>query len=777
MSDTRQQFQLTSNPADAPPILLGVTAEGRIEGELLEMSVAQRYVNDGSQALEVTYTFPLPHDATLLSFTAASESGQWHAVVAAPEAAAKDYETAIRDGAAPVMLETRVPGIYSVSIGRLSPGQQLTLSVRFAVPLRFDVDRLQVTVPTTIAPRYGNAVHQGLQPEQVPELSLVDHYPLSLKLTVGASWKDATVSCPTHRSIIRRTSDDEQVLELSSGAALDRDVVVLLQPPSAPTSQWYLAADPLNPDAPVVAMALLRPAAQPGANAAAIALQTLIDCSSSMAGDSIDMARSAARQLGSTLRAGDWFSLTTFGNGVEDVVPPRPADDAPDPAREVADVRASSGGTELGQALTHVLDQAFPASAPRVDLLLITDGDVWNVEAVAAAAREGGRRIFVLGVGSAPATSLLRLLAESTGGACEFAHRNEMVEPALQRLLRRVRQTAWQHPRIDWGAQPVWQTNLDSSVFGGDTLIAFAGFTSLPANTPLQLTASEPSGGLRAVVTTKDRIWIQSDVLPRIAATRRLQDCGGEPGRDLALRYQLVSPQTRAVLVMANDQDERPLDELVWRRVCGMLAAGWGATGTVSSSRLEDPTPRLLRRPIEDPASLPSDAASHDLLFVPGQQSVFHYRPRPDAPPTGSRSPDTNTPRPPGVPPAGPRPAGTPPVPPPTLGSMVRRLNQPTDPGGEPQATLVESILDAHTALHPDVEAALVELQSMGIELPVAMALLLDWVNQRVEGPRDTAIDAVLRPITDGLPSDLVVRATRVLRHLLGHHSIDAWDD
>lgn len=80
------------------------------------------------------------------------------------------------------------------------------------------------------------------------------------------------------------------------------------------------------------------------------------------------------------------------------------------------------------------IDPQGPDAADRADILLITAGEVWDVAKVVEAARRSGHRVFAIGVGSAPAEAVLTQLAESTGGACEFATPGEVFgadQPAL----------------------------------------------------------------------------------------------------------------------------------------------------------------------------------------------------------------------------------------------------------------------------------------------------------------------------------------------------------
>ena len=49
------------------------------------------------------------------------------------------------------------------------------------------------------------------------------------------------------------------------------------------------------------------------------------------------------------------------------------------------------------------------------DVLLVTDGEIWQAEEMTAAARASGHRVFAIGVGSSPAEGVLRSLAEGAG--------------------------------------------------------------------------------------------------------------------------------------------------------------------------------------------------------------------------------------------------------------------------------------------------------------------------------------------------------------------------
>ena len=176
---TKPNFGLEFTESGEPqPVLAGVHALGRVEGVLFELTLRQTYRNASDRLLEVVYTFALPVAAVVMGF-ATELNGQRRAATVLPrhEAEAR-YETALAAGDAPVMLEALGDGLHSANIGNLKPGDELVVELRFAQLLSFEQGRLRLSIPTTIAPRFGNAAQAGLQPQQVPQASMSVEYPL-----------------------------------------------------------------------------------------------------------------------------------------------------------------------------------------------------------------------------------------------------------------------------------------------------------------------------------------------------------------------------------------------------------------------------------------------------------------------------------------------------------------------------------------------------------------------------------------------------------------------
>lgn len=741
MNEDSPQFALSCKDGNAPaPVLVGVQAQGRLDAVLFELTLRQTYRNTSSQVLEVVYTFPLPPMAVLLGFASELNGERQEGVIVAKREAERQYEESLEEGDAPVMLEAHDGGLHTANIGNLKPGDELVLECRFAQLLSFEQGRLRVLIPTTIAPRYGHAEQAGLQPQQVPLAGLDAEYPLALTLTLGEALAGATAECPTHRFVTSLGQGGSMRMDLSPGARLDRDIVVIVTPRESRPSLLVRADDAFDASAPVVMMAALQPPL--GAPRERIALKLLVDCSGSMNGDSIASARAALRGVVTGLSERDHLSLSRFGSTVEHLFAPSPA--KPQALRHlqplIDGIQADLGGTEMEGALSAVFGLPRSAQHGCADVLLITDGEIWQAEEMIAAARKSGHRVFAIGVGSAPAEGVLRALAESTGGACEFATPGEALEAAAHRMLHRMRQPLFANVRIDWGGAPAWSCGPALSVFGGDTVIAFAGFKRPIQASGVRLLADDAQGKTVELARGEADAPCQGDSLPRIAAARRIAHDTEVESLGVAVQYQLMSKQTNCILVHRRSETEKATEQAELHRVSSMLAAGWGGLGTVREAALS----YSLESRVMFSRSMPSPAAG-DIHFSLADDAL-------DVPAFLRKAGLDQDPA--------------------TLTAMVRSVADNIDQVGDLQ-NLAESCngLD----LHADARQAIEDAVRLGLSLDQAWLLLAHWVNIRANGLADSSLKARLQPLVDAIDPALASSASKVFERQLGGYPNDGW--
>ncbi|HQQ71928.1 MAG TPA: VIT domain-containing protein, partial [Alicycliphilus sp.] len=393
------------------PALLGVTLTGDLRGPLFEVRVEQRFANPGRTPMELVYTFPLPWGAQLLGVQVQLGDRQLIGAVAEKTAAQARYEDALADGDAAILLQRNHDHSYSLNLGNLAPAEHCSITLHYAQALAFEQGGLRLLIPTVLAPRHGDPVADaGLAPHQVVPPSLTAEHPFALELRVHGALARARLASPSHPVSVQQDGD-HLTIALARAAALDRDFVLQLD--QLPQASLALAApDPQAGADAVAVLASFCPRIAADGPTPATAVKLLVDCSGSMEGDSMEAARRALQAIVLQLGAGDRFSLSRFGSGVEHRT--RSLWKLTEATRAAAQrwvgaLQADLGGTEMQAALASTF-----ALGGHSDLLLVTDGGIHAVDATIAAARASGQRVFVVGIGASPAEPLLRRLAEAT---------------------------------------------------------------------------------------------------------------------------------------------------------------------------------------------------------------------------------------------------------------------------------------------------------------------------------------------------------------------------
>lgn len=558
--------------------LKSVHVEGRLDGLMLHVKVRQSYRNDAGHNVETVYTFPLAWGATLLGMNVELNGKRMHATVLEKKQATEKYEKAIDEGDTPVMVERSASGLYTANLGNLMPDEEAVIEIEYAQLLRFEQGHIRLSIPTTIAPRFGDAHRQGgLAAHETAAVNPLAQYPFRLKLDLFGQAAKAKLSCASHKVGVTAIEQGMSV-RLEQGGMLDRDFVLNLD-----DLQGQCFAVVAQDAEQFAALASFCPKL-PAQENSPLLLKILVDCSGSMGGDSIAQARSALHQVFQYLSAADQVSYTRFGSTVEHVVatmePCKPRFVEKVLSKALKLTEADLGGTELNAALLSTFEIKVPGDSKQdAAVLLITDGDVWDIQNVVASATKSGHRIFAVGVSSAPAESLLRELAEKSGGACELVAPNEDISLAVMRMFNRMRASRTVDIDVNWGTKPIWQSRLARQLFDGETVHVFAQFADKPVSAPTLTWRSEGQ-----------QVRVQAEVLgtetegtvARMGCARRMVEAvSKEESLALALKYQLVSEQTNLILVHVRAENEKAVGLPTLEQIEQMQAAGWGGFGTV----------------------------------------------------------------------------------------------------------------------------------------------------------------------------------------------------
>jgi Ca-activated chloride channel family protein len=268
--------------------------------------------------------------------------------------------------------------------------------------------------------------------------------PVSITVHLAPGFAPANVTSPYHRINVAQAGPMAKTVTLAQGEEpADRDFELRWRSASAdPTLALFHQS--LNGQQYLMA-AITPPATRKIGAVPPREMVFVIDNSGSMGGASMDAAKESLDHALDTLRPEDRFNVIRFDDTMTQLFE-HAMQATPDQvvlAKRYADGLEAAGGTEMLPALKAAL--ADDGSGPAVrQVVFLTDGDLSNErEMMAEIAAHGGRsRVFMVGIGSAPNTHLMRRMAEAGRGTYTNIGDGAEVNAKMSALLERLRTPA-----------------------------------------------------------------------------------------------------------------------------------------------------------------------------------------------------------------------------------------------------------------------------------------------------------------------------------------------
>lgn len=501
----------------------------------------QIYLNTSTYPVEAVYTFALPRGAVVTKFAIDIGGKHLQAQVAKTLQAAERYEQAIDDDDMPALLEHSEDGLCTLNIGGIAPNETVLIQITCEWMQERVGDIVRVTVPTVIGDRYSRNGSQGqLLPHQQVETSAFAEYPIKAHFEfIGQEYQNARFSAPGF-SPICTLIDDGAAIDIAHGFA-DRDLVVTAENVGR-VAYSYLLED--NGQYRGIAV-LPIPKISDEAFDRSLSLSLVVDCSGSMVGSAIEEAKRALNSLPDLVTDKDKLTLTLFGSEPQVVFQKAQACTKAffrrDYIPRVNEIDANLGGTEMAAALK---EAAKHISGP-TEVLLITDGDIWETDECIELAKRHGLRVFVIGIGNAANGQFCHSLAAATGGSAGMVLPTEDMTAVVARMIQRMRRPTLQIENFtpmhsQYRSHPLQQLHAD------ETLILFFRFSKLPGQIPM---LELYDGNNRARVEGAPWKLSGNRGLLMIAANAELADGSVDDPADFAARYSLLSEWTSLILV------------------------------------------------------------------------------------------------------------------------------------------------------------------------------------------------------------------------------------
>jgi Ca-activated chloride channel family protein len=458
-------FGALSTPRGCLP-LEAMDVHGRIDGLLAHVAIAQTFVNTQTEPVEATYIFPLPDRAAVTNFRMEVNGRIIDGVLQERAAARKAYDEAIEAGHRAAITEEERPGVFTMRVGNLMPGERATVRLSLVGPLFYDDGEATFRFPLVVAPRYipgtplpGPSVGRGTEPDTdaVPDASritppvLLPGFPNPVRLALRVDLSSAGLPVSDIRSSLHAVAAEEVAgkwrINVQPGERLDRDFILRFRFADSAIHTSLL----LKPDSDAASkegtfVLTVVPPAGTAQSQKPRDVAFILDRSGSMQGWKMVAARRALARMVDTLTERDRFAVLAFDDSIE--TPPALGDSLA-PATDRNRFRAveflaqidSRGGTQLAQPLERSVNllQQTETGRDRI-LVLVTDGQVGNEDQILRqlGQRLQGMRVFTLGIDQAVNAAFLRRLAVVGGGACELVESEDRLDAVMDRVHRRI---------------------------------------------------------------------------------------------------------------------------------------------------------------------------------------------------------------------------------------------------------------------------------------------------------------------------------------------------
>ena len=185
----------------------------------------------------------------------------------------------------------------------------------------------------------------------------------------------------------------------------------------------------------------------------------VLDVSTSMKGEKLDVVKATAIQLMRKLRPQDIFSVVTFADRAEVIIPSSRNIDM-HRAQSRIQMLSTAGGTEIFQGLQAGFDEVrqYLKSDAVNHIILLTDGQTYGDERacleLAQQASGQGIGISGLGIGNGWNDIFLDTLASRTGGNCMYVNNPQDIQRLLTEKFDRLSQTVVEEVALQFASGP-----------------------------------------------------------------------------------------------------------------------------------------------------------------------------------------------------------------------------------------------------------------------------------------------------------------------------------
>ncbi|KAH6628101.1 von Willebrand factor type A domain-containing protein [Chaetomium tenue] len=435
---------------------LSLSANTKIVSSTSRTTLTQTFVNPRSEVIpELRYTFPLYDGVSVVGFVCTINGERViRGVVKERAEARKTYQAAIDRGETAGLLE-QLPAasdVFTTTVGNVPANATLKVEISYLGELKQDaeVDGIRFTIPTGIAPRYGNYPGELLSSPvdtkggisivvdvEMPDGSNVKNvqspsHPISVTLgntsAGAASGADMSLQKASATLALSTTELGNDFILQVVATNTGNPIAVLEQHPTLDNHRALMAT--LVPKFNL-------PSAKPE-------IVFLCDRSGSMEGSNMKHLKTALHLFLKSLPVGVKFNICSFGSSHEFLFGNKSQtydqSSLEKASRYVDGFSANFGGTDIYRPMEDVISRRY--ADMDLEVFLLTDGEIWDQRELfellnkKVAESKGKIRVFTLGIGSDVSHALVEGVAAASNGFSQSVGDNEKMNTKVVRMLK-----------------------------------------------------------------------------------------------------------------------------------------------------------------------------------------------------------------------------------------------------------------------------------------------------------------------------------------------------
>ncbi len=442
-------FQLAGgDPAIDRLPLKSTQVEARIAGVIADVTITQRYKNEGQRPIEARYVFPGSTRAAVHAMQVRLGGRVLNAKIEEKQRARIQHETAKREGKTSALLEQERPNVFQMNVANILPGDDILVELRYTELVAPTEGRYEFVFPTVVGPRYHKPSTAGgsssfpatphLKEGEAPNSSFAMTVRFASPLPVGE------LRSPSHGIEVAGEGTPQAEVTVNDTVSHNRDFILHYRLAGERTATGLTLFQGDGPDGggenfflAVVEPPLAIAPAQINPREYVF----VVDISGSMHGYPLNTAKVLLRNLIGHLRPTDTFNVMLFSGSSQMLNPAPVAATRANIERAITTIDQQRGGgsTEIVPALKRIA--ALPkASDVSRSVIVVTDGYVTVENEVFQLVRRnlGNSNVFAFGIGTSVNRHLIEGIARAGQGEPFVVTKPEMAAAQAERLRKMI---------------------------------------------------------------------------------------------------------------------------------------------------------------------------------------------------------------------------------------------------------------------------------------------------------------------------------------------------